>query len=305
MAPADAPSHPSPTDTSGAPGSSSVPTDDPFRAALHQMWSTAAPGWERHADHVDERGATVTAALLAGAGVVPGQDVVDLACGPGGVALAAAGVVGPAGSVVAGDIAPEMVAIAAARASGRGLGQVSARILDLEAVELPDASADAVVCREGLMLVPEPARALAEIARVLRPGGRVAVAVWGPRARNPWIGVLLDAISAHVGVPIPPPGLPGPFSLDDPDLLLALFEGAGFGQVGVQEVAEPMAATDTDSWWGTVTELAGPVAQVLAGMAVEDQVAIRAAAEAGLEPYRVAGGGFELPGVSLVACGRR
>ncbi len=65
------------------------------------------------------------------------------------------------------------------------------------------------------MFVPDPARAAGEIRRVLRPGGRVAVAVWGPRERNPWLGLVFDAVSAQTGPPVPPPGIPGPFSLDD------------------------------------------------------------------------------------------
>ena len=88
-------------------------------------------------------------------------------------------------------------------------------MLDLEQIDEPDGSYDVVLCREGLMLVPDPARAAREIERVLRPGGRVALAVWGPRERNPWLGVVFDTVSAQLGTPVPPPGVPGPFSLED------------------------------------------------------------------------------------------
>src|SRR6185295_2765066 len=92
-------------------------------------------------------------------------------------------------------------------------GTVSTRVLDLEQIDMPDASFDIVVCREGLMFALDSVRAASEIARVLRPGGRAAIAVWGPRDRNPWLGVLADAVQQHTGVPVPPPGTPGPFSL--------------------------------------------------------------------------------------------
>jgi SAM-dependent methyltransferase len=289
----------------GPGGATADAGSDPFRAALHHMWSAAAPGWERHAAYVDERGAAVTAALLARSAVAEGGTVIDLACGPGGVALAAADRVGPTGRVVAGDIAPEMVAIAAARAAAAGHDHLTARRLDLEALDVSDASVDAVVCREGLMLVPEPARALAEIGRVLRPGGRVAVAVWGPRADNPWVAALLDAVAGHLGVEVPPPGIPGPFSLDDAEVLERLFLGAGLVDVTVDEVGEPLSAPSFDAWWGVVPELAGPVAGILAGMAEADRSAVRDRARHLLDPYRTPSGGYELPGVSLVAAGAR
>ena len=75
------------------------------------------------------------------------------------------------------------------------------------------------------MFALDPAGAVREIGRVLRPGGRCAIAVWGPRARNPWLGSVLDAVSEQLGMPVPPPGIPGPFSLDDADALAALFGG--------------------------------------------------------------------------------
>ena len=110
--------------------------------------------------------------------------MLELASGPGGVGLAAAERVAPGGEVVLSDIAPEMTAIARRRAEARGLTNVQARELDLEQIDEPDASYDVVLCREGIMLVPDPARAAREIARVLRPGGRVGLAVGGRGART-------------------------------------------------------------------------------------------------------------------------
>ena len=127
----------------------------------------------------------------------PGERVLELACGPGSVGIAAAALVGDGGEVVLSDVAPAMTAIAAARAESLGLENVSTRVLDLEQIDEPDESYDVVVCREGLMLVPDPVRAARELRRVLRPGGRVAVRVWGPRERNPWLGVVFDAVSAR------------------------------------------------------------------------------------------------------------
>ena len=174
------------------------------RARLHSMWASVADRWEIHADELDASRADVTAALLARAALRPGDRVLELACGAGGVGLAAAALVGPAGEVVLSDVVPEMTAIAAARATALGLGNVRALPLDLERIEQPDGAFDVVLCREGLMFAADPATAAREIGRVLAPGGRVAIAVWGPRERNPWLGLVFEALSAELGRPLPP-----------------------------------------------------------------------------------------------------
>ena len=275
---------------------------DPVRAALHQMWQGAAPSWEQHADYVDERCAPITLAMLDAAEVAAGDRVLELACGPGGVGLAAAERIGEKGNVVLSDVAPEMVRIAEARAAALGLANVEARERDLESIDEDDATFDVVLCREGLMLVPDPARAAREMRRVLRPGGRMAVAVWGPRDRNPWLGILFDSITEHLGVPVPPPGVPGPFALADAARVATLLTEAGCAAVRVREVAVPVRVPDFATWWSTVPALAGPVSRLLESLPGEVRAAIRASAEQALAPY-VTPHGLDIPGVSLVASG--
>src|SRR4051794_39266249 len=154
-----------------------------------QLWETVAPAWSEHAAYADARGADIAERMLALTDPQPGEDVLELACGPGGLGLAAAA---RGARVVLSDGAPAMTAIAVARAAELGL-DVTARVVDLDAVDEPDASYDVVLCREGLMFAADPARAAGEIRRVLRPGGRFAVAVWGARERNPWLGIVFDA----------------------------------------------------------------------------------------------------------------
>ena len=233
------------------------------RTRLHGMWSAVAPGWAEHADYIDQRSAQLTAELLELAAPRPGERLLELACGPGGLGLAAAPRVAPSGEVVLSDVAPEMAAIAAQRAAALGLDNVSARVLDIEHIDEPDGAYDIVLCREGLMFAVDPARAAREIQRVLRPGGRAAVAVWGPRERNPWLAVILDAVSAQLGAPVPPPGVPGPFSLADPEQLAAILSGAGLTDVTVRELPVPLRAGSFEEWWNRTTALAGPLAKIL------------------------------------------
>jgi SAM-dependent methyltransferase len=271
-----------------------------LRNQLHGMWSAVAPGWAAHADFIDDRGVDVTDAMLFITAPQPGERVLELACGPGGPGFAAAPLVAPWGAVVVSDVSAEMTAIAAARARERGLGSVSCRVLDLEAIDEPDASFDVVLCREGLMLVADPARAAAEIRRVLSPGGRVALSVWGPRERNPWLGVVFDVVSAQLGMPVPPPGLPHPFSLHDSGRLAALLCDAGLSGVTVTQLPTPYRAASVDEWWERTKALAGPLSAMLAALPDAEARMLRDRAAAAIAPYS-GPAGLVIPGVCLIA----
>ena len=274
------------------------------RAQLHGMWASVAPSWGEHADYADTRGAAITAKMLELSAPRPGDRVLELACGAGGAGIAAARLAGPAGQVVLSDVAAEMTAIAAARAAAAGLGNVHTLTLDLDDLNQPGQAYDVVLCREGLMFALYPARAAREIRRVLRPGGRAALAVWGPRERNPWLAIVFDAVSAQLGAPVPPPGVPGPFSLDDPAKLARLLTDAEFADVTVTEVPVPLRDTSFDAWWTRTSSLAGPLAKRLAALPEGAQRALRARLTDAVRPYQTPAG-LDFPGVSLVAAGRR
>ena len=281
---------------------SGIATDD-LRARAHGMWASVASSWGEHADYVDSRAAIVTARLLTLSDPRPGQRVLELACGAGGVGLAASPLVGPTGEVVLSDVVDEMTSIAEARAVAMGLTNVSTCRLDLERIDQPSDSYDVVVCREGLMFAPDPSRAAREICRILRPGGTTALAVWGPREHNPWLSIVFDAVSAQLGTPVPPAGVPGPFSLDDAENLHGLLSDAGLVDVVVGELAVPVHADSFDEWWTRTSALAGPLANMLASLPEPAVQALRArlieATRACATPT-----GLELPGLSLIASAR-
>ena len=285
------------------------PTAQQIRHRVHRMWGSVAESWGEHADHVEQRAEVVTRWMIDAVGPAPGEEVLELACGAGGLGLAIADRVKPGGRVILSDVAPEMVAIAAARSArsrraGAASAEVRAQVVDLEQIDLPDACLDIVLCREGLMFALDPAAAATEIARVLRPGGRVAVAVWGPRDRNPWLGVLADAVQEHAGSPVPPPGVPGPFSLGADGALGSLLAGAGLEQVVVEEVAVPTHDASFEDYWELRTDLAGPLKRLLGGLSPQDRAAIKQTARARLMQYQTANG-LEIPGFAYLGFARR
>jgi SAM-dependent methyltransferase len=239
---------------------------------MPDIWDSVAPGWEANAAFVDEQLAPATGALLDAAGVGEGDRVLDLAAGPGGAGLAAAARVGSSGSVVLSDVAAEMVAAAGRRASADA--RVSTAVFDQSAIDFPDASFDAVINRHGLMFVEEPVETVGEAVRVLEGGGRYAAMTWDRRERNPWLGLVLDAVSDQFGVPFPPPTVRGPFSFEDPDVLASVLRDGGLQDVTVDAMSTPMHARSLDEWWERVPKLAGPLAIALEGMEADVRDAI-------------------------------
>jgi ubiquinone/menaquinone biosynthesis C-methylase UbiE len=277
---------------------------DDLRTHLQGVWSMVANSWTEHADFIDARGQVVTEWLLAATAPTAGDRVLELACGPGAVTLSVAGLVDP-GEVIASDVAVEMVDTAVARALAHGFTNVHGRRLDIEDVAEPDATFDVVYCRDGLQFALDRAHAVAELARVTKPGGRAAVAVWAERERNPWLGLVLDVLSEQLGQPVPPPGIPGPFSLGDATVLDRLFTDAGFADVRREELSVPFRAPSFDGWWLTTTSLAGPLALVIANLDGETTEKLRTRAHEAAAPFVAANGSIEIPGVQHVLCARR
>jgi SAM-dependent methyltransferase len=272
--------------------------DDDYRTRAYANWEAAAPGWDRERAYMAESLAAVTTWMLDALPLEPGTTVLELAAGPGDVGLEAAGRVAPDGRAIVSDRSPAMVAAIDRRAAELGVRNAEARVIDIEAIDLPDETIDAALCRLGLMLVPDRQRALREIRRVLRPGGRLAAVVWASPEENAWATRLWDAIEQVTELPPAAPGGPGMFALGDRAQLIGLVEGAGLELVEIAEFDVAFENPDFDDLWRVQTTLNGALVRLLPQLDDAHRERLRDAVRAAVEPFR-AGAGYRAPGRAL------
>jgi SAM-dependent methyltransferase len=230
----------------------------------------------------------------------PGQRVLELAAGPGETGFLAAELILPGGTLICSDQSDAMVEVARARATELQLDNVEFSVINAESIDLPVASVDAVLCRWGYMLMVDPLAAFVETRRVLKSGGRVALAAWGPPLQNPWLAVPNRVMQEH-GLAEPPVSdeAPGAFAFANPERLRALLEDAGFLEIEIDHVGLVRAAPDFPRWWEMQLDMSplGPVVRAA------DPGAARAVAvevEAQLAPY-ASSTGVAVPGQAIVA----
>jgi enediyne biosynthesis protein CalE5 len=202
-----------------------------YKDIQRRDWSAAAAGWRQWWPKFEEGLGSVSERLVELADVKPGDRVLDIATGIGEPAVTAARRVALGGHVVATDIAPGMLEIGRQRANELGLENIEFRETDAEELDLPDEQFDVVLCRFGLMFLPDLGIALERIRAVLGPGGRLAAAVWGPPERVPLIAIPQQTVSRELELPPPAPGTPGPFALADADALEVKVRQSGFADV--------------------------------------------------------------------------
>jgi SAM-dependent methyltransferase len=246
-------------------------------------------------------GMPVSAAMIERLALQPGERVLELAAGPGDTGFLAAELVLPGGTLVSSDAAEAMLDLARTRAAELGVENVEFRRLELEWIDLPTADVDAILCRWGLMLTLDPEAAMHEARRVLRPGGRVALAVWDEPRFNPWATVPTDALVALGHAEQPERSAPGMFALASRERLTALLEGAGFGDVDVEAVDVGRSNTSVESFIEETLDLSLRFSDVVGRLSAPQRAEAMERIATLAAPFVESDGVLTFPGRSLVA----
>jgi SAM-dependent methyltransferase len=258
-----------------------------YRRFSLEVWDAIAPGWERWRAHLEKAMSPVRQWLVRELAAKRGDTVLELSAGPGGTGFAVAAALGESGRLISTDFSPEMLEVARRRGAELGLTNVEYRV-------------DGVLCQNGYMLMADPAAALSETRRVLRPDGRLGLAVWGAPERNPWasIGAMLLVQRGHM--PPPEPGSPGVFNMASEERTSGLLQGAGFTGIRTEEVPVAFAFDSVDEYVSWTSDVSGPFALVIRGLPDEERSAISEQLAEAFAPF-VTDGRYELPGVCLTA----
>ena len=269
-------------------------------------WELVAEEWERRRDRLYEAFLPASEWLLDATKPAAGDAILEVAAGPGETGFAALERAGDGARLISTDYAPTMVQAAERGAAARGLTNVDCRVMDAQALDLADDSVDVVISRLGLMLVPDPEKALREARRVLRPGGRLAYAVMGTPDRNQWMSLVMGSLlqAGHAPVGENPFALGGVFGLASPETNQKLLADAGFSDVTCDVLPGAMWVADADDLWDLQSKVAGPVRMTVEQMSEAEIDTAREALAAMLPPFAADGGGYALPTELVIASAR-
>ncbi len=274
---------------------------DTQRLEMLDRWERAAAGWRKRADELRASGMPVSMQMIDRLGLQPGLRVLELAAGPGDTGFLASELIRPGGTLISSDGTAAMLDVARDRADALGVRNVEFRQLNLEWIDLETASVDAVLCRWGFMLILDPSAAARETRRVLRPGGRLAIAVWDEAARNPWATIPGRALIARGLAPPPDPDAPGMFALAGDGAVQELLEDAGFVDVTVEAVGIERPYPSVDAYLHETRDLSMMFSDAIESASDEEQIAVGSLVADALSPFTQPDGSLLIPGSSLVA----
>jgi SAM-dependent methyltransferase len=230
-----------------------MPTADEIRDGQRAAWAELSAGWDKWDAVIMDQLAPVGAAIIEHLGLAGDQQHLDIASGTGEPGLTIAELV-PNGRVVLTDLAAEMLDVAARRASAQGITNVETAVCSADDLPFEDSTFDSVSVRFGYMFFPDADRATAELARVLKPGGRLCSSVWVKPDENPWTSVVMKAIGTEVALAPPDPDAPTMFRCAAPGQVSARYEQAGLVDVTEWDVGVELVTQSPEQYWDMMSE---------------------------------------------------
>ena len=264
-----------------------------------EIWDAFALNRERHREWTSAVALPVTKWLIGALAIRPRETVLELAAGAGDAGLAIFEQLRQEIRLISSDVSPAVVEVARRAAAERGLSGIEFHVLDAQDLDIPSASVDAVICRWGYMLMEDPAAALRETARVLRPGGRLAFSVWGDPVRNPWTTIDAEVLALVGYAPVAAPTGPGQmFSLADPNRLRAMVRASGLAVRQTETVPVEFPYSGVEDYIVQEIDQPGHRGDFFRNLSGEQQELARQLATTLLEPFR-SDAGYSVPGETL------
>jgi SAM-dependent methyltransferase len=255
---------------------------------IRAEWQAVAGGWRRWEPLFQSFTWPLALRMAAVAQIGDGQRVLDVGCGIGDPTLQVAVLVGPHGRVLGIDLVEDMLVTARERAAALGLAHAEFRAGDVTAIDLPPAAFDAVIGRWSLIYVSDVHAALRRLREVLVPGGRIAITAWAPPEANPWITIPMAALARVLPLPPPDAATPGIFNLSADGALAAALAAADFREARQERVVLSQFAHDPTEYWAMLTDMAGPLAPLIAGLAAPERERVLRDVTDGIARFRVA-----------------
>ena len=230
-----------------------MPRADEIREAQRATWARLSGVWEKWDLVIMDQLGPVGAAIIERLDIAEDQQHLDIAAGTGEPGLSIARL-SPNGRVVLTDLAPEMLDVAARRADAQGITNIDTTVCSADDLPFGDSTFDSVSVRFGYMFFPDAAKATAEFARVLKPGGRICSSVWVKPEKNPWTSILMQAIVTEVVLAPPDPDGPNMFRYAAPGYVGAVYEVAGLRDVAEWDVYVELVTSSPAEYWEMMSE---------------------------------------------------
>ncbi len=233
-----------------------------IRQQQKESWNRFSPGWKKWDELTMNFLKPMGDEIIRSLKIKGDEMVLDIAAGTGEPGLTIAAML-KTGKVVSTDLSEGMLGVATEHAAARGLSNFETMICDVTELSFPDNSFDAVSCRFGFMFFPDMQLAANEMARVLKPGGKISTSVWNLPENNFWVTVLGGTINKNMQLPPPPAGAPGMFRCAAPGLMANLLKQAGFTNITETEVNGRLNTGTPEVYWDMMTEVAAPFVAAL------------------------------------------
>jgi ubiquinone/menaquinone biosynthesis C-methylase UbiE len=278
-----------------------------FKEAQRKSWDSVAIGWQKWWKTFEKDAQNLSNHLVELAKINSSSKVLDIATGIGEPAITAATKVGNGnGHVLATDISPQMLSIARQRAASLGLQDViEFKEGDAETISLPDSAFDAVLCRWGLMFLPDLGEGLSNIYSSLVNGGYLAAAVWASPDKVPFLSVSMKTVVKETGKPMPPSGTPGPFKLADQSIITDALSKCGFKDIAVERINVIFTFSSPEEYTQFNQAIAAPINAMLADQSQERKEEIWKAVTESASSYVDATGNVKLDNESICICAKK